>query len=185
MCDAELAPAIAHDERPSCPSCGAPLCPVVTAGAGRRLLAAAIDALVLAVTALPLHLALLALVDAPPLLAPARTPMGWLLNVLAADPAALLRRGSPVLTMGALYYVLFWSLSGQTPGARLLGVRVVAADGGPPSWARAVARALVRALGLLAGALGWVWALFDLERRAWHDKLAGTWVVREPREAAR
>ena len=120
----------------------------------------------------------------PPLLAPTRTPMGWLLEVLAADPAALARRASPLLLMGALYFILFWSLSGSTPGGRMLGVRVVASNGAPPSWLRAGLRVAADLLGLLAGALGWLWALFDLERRTFHDKVAGTWVVRVPREAA-
>lgn len=75
------------------------------------------------------------------------------------------------------YLVLFWLLTGQTLGMMLLGVRAVSRSGGRITlW-----RAILRIIGyiLLPGIflLGFLWILGDDKRQAWHDKLAGTYVV--------
>jgi len=76
------------------------------------------------------------------------------------------------------YFVLFWHTAGQTPGMRLMHVRVLP---GRPDRRLTTWRSLLRALGLaLAIApcfLGFVPALFDSRRRALPDYLAGTVVV--------
>jgi uncharacterized RDD family membrane protein YckC len=77
----------------------------------------------------------------------------------------------------ALYYVGFWALTGATIGKRLLGLRVVRADGFPPTIGRSIIRFIGYGLSALVFFLGFIWALFDDEHRAWHDELAGTWVV--------
>jgi uncharacterized RDD family membrane protein YckC len=78
------------------------------------------------------------------------------------------------------YFVLFWSATGQTPGMRLLGLRVLTRSGDPPS----VWRALVRFAGLIVAVVplfaGFVPVLFDDRRRALQDYVAGTAVVAEP-----
>lgn len=90
---------------------------------------------------------------------------------------ALLASGWAVLT--AAYFVLFWSTSGQTPGMRLLRLRVRAPGGGAPS----AGRSLVRFVGLLLAIVplfaGFVPVLFTERRRGLQDFLAGTVVVYE------
>jgi uncharacterized RDD family membrane protein YckC len=85
--------------------------------------------------------------------------------------------GSGWLLIVATYFVLFWSAAGQTPGMRLLNVRVVGPAGKPPS----IGRSLVRLLGLLLAIIplfaGFVPALFSERRRALPDLLAGTVVL--------
>jgi len=76
-----------------------------------------------------------------------------------------------------IYFVLFWSVTGQTPGMRAMRLRVAGADGAPPSlW-----RAFVRWIGLLLAIVplfaGFVPVLFDSKRRALPDYLAGTVVL--------
>jgi uncharacterized RDD family membrane protein YckC len=77
----------------------------------------------------------------------------------------------------AVYFVAFWSTAGQTPGMRVMGLRVSVADGTLPS----VGRSLVRVVGLaLATAplfAGFLPVLVDDRRRGLHDFLAGTVVV--------
>ncbi len=77
----------------------------------------------------------------------------------------------------ALYYVGSWALTGGTIGKRLLGLRVVRADGFPPTVGRSIVRFVGYFLSAVVFFLGFIWALFDDEHRAWHDDLAGTWVV--------
>lgn len=88
-----------------------------------------------------------------------------------------------------VYFVLFWSVTGQTPGMRAMRLRVVTADGSSPS----VGRALVRLVGLLLAIVplfaGFLPVLFDARRRGLPDYIAGTVVlyadsVPPPAEAA-
>lgn len=78
----------------------------------------------------------------------------------------------------ALYTVLFHSLWGQTIGKMLVGARVVALDGGPLSWRRAVLRALGWALSVLTCGLGFVVAALRHDKRGLADLMAGTRVER-------
>lgn len=77
----------------------------------------------------------------------------------------------------AVYFVGLWAFTGATIGKWTLGLRVVRADGFPPT----IGRSLIRFIGYLISAivffLGFIWILFDDEHRGWHDELAGTWVV--------
>jgi uncharacterized RDD family membrane protein YckC len=95
---------------------------------------------------------------------------GWLAAVFAGTTWTLVVGG---------YFVLFWTTVGQTPGMRVAGLRVAGSDGQPPG----ALRSLVRFVGLLIAlapfGLGFVPVLFDSRRRALHDYLVGTVVVRE------
>ena len=71
-----------------------------------------------------------------------------------------------------------WNAIGWSPGKRLLGLRVVDAEGHAPGLLRGFVRSLFALASDLPLFIGYVWALFDGERRAWHDHLARTWVVR-------
>ena len=81
------------------------------------------------------------------------------------------------LVVAACYFAGFWSSTGQTPGMRLLGLRVAGTDGGPISLPRALLRLLGLFLAIALLFLGFVPALFDGRRRALQDFMAGTVVV--------
>jgi len=154
------------------------LLPVRAAGGARRLVAGLVDLSILLVTAGLLNWGLLALVGVPPLIA---EPRGFalLLGLLELDAWALLLRSMPFLGMSALYFALFWSATGKTPGARWLRFRVIDERGSPPHPARAAVRVVGLFLGGLLGALGWWWTVLDIEKRGWHDHLARTYVVKD------
>lgn len=84
--------------------------------------------------------------------------------------------GSQLITF--LYWA-FWDSLGTSLGRSMVGIKIVARDGAPPGIRRGVIRALVSQLAservLL---LGYLWALWDRERRTWHDHAAKTWAVR-------
>jgi uncharacterized RDD family membrane protein YckC len=94
----------------------------------------------------------------------------WLVGALLA---------SGWLLVVGTYLVLFWSAAGQTPGMRLLRVRVFGPQGQPPS----VGRSLVRLVGLLLSIVplfaGFIPVLFTEQRRGLADFLAGTVVLYE------
>jgi uncharacterized RDD family membrane protein YckC len=80
------------------------------------------------------------------------------------------------------YFVLFWSATGQTPGNRLLEIRVCRArDGAPPSAGQAVVRFVGLILATIPMFLGFLPILLDDRRRGMHDLLAGTVVLSAPR----
>lgn len=80
-----------------------------------------------------------------------------------------------------LYVVGGWAWRGRTPGKSLLGLAVVkrgAAPGRGIGWPSAFVRAIVCVLAGLPLGLGWAWAFFEKEKRAFQDLAAGTWVVK-------
>ena len=82
------------------------------------------------------------------------------------------------------YFVLFWSSTGQTPGNRVLQIRVCrGSDGEPPSAKWSVLRLAGLVLAALPLFAGFVPILFDERRRGVQDMLAGTVVVLAPRGA--
>jgi uncharacterized RDD family membrane protein YckC len=67
---------------------------------------------------------------------------------------------------------------GQTPGKRVLGIRVVDFNtGGPIGYGRGVVRYLGRIVSGIVCLLGYFWMLWDREKQTWHDKIATTVVV--------
>ncbi|MEL6308355.1 MAG: RDD family protein [Chloroflexota bacterium] len=83
------------------------------------------------------------------------------------------------LVVGVLYNWYFWTRQdGQTPGKRMMGLRVIKADGSQLSDVDALIRALGYYVSGLVFSLGYIWALFDDQSRTWHDIMAGTRVVK-------
>lgn len=81
-----------------------------------------------------------------------------------------------------LYYVLLTTLQGQTVGKMILGIQVVDSRGGIPSLGTVLLREVVgKFISGLFFNLGHLWAAWDREKRAWHDHIAGTHVVRKER----
>jgi len=76
-----------------------------------------------------------------------------------------------------LYYAYSWAASGKTPGMVLLGVRVVGLDGSQVGARRGVIRTLAFPLSFILLGLGFVGILFQRDRRALHDLIAGTAVI--------
>jgi uncharacterized RDD family membrane protein YckC len=80
-----------------------------------------------------------------------------------------------------IYTLLSWARSGQTVGKRIEGIRIVTTKNQPVGLGRAFLRcaALWTEVFLLPFLfLGFLWPLFDRRRQAWHDKIAGTIVIR-------
>jgi uncharacterized RDD family membrane protein YckC len=77
------------------------------------------------------------------------------------------------------YFTIFHGAGGQTIGKMILGLRVVQTDGRPLSFFRALGRALLYAVSAFPFFLGFYWAGLTSKKLAWHDRIAGTMVVRE------
>ncbi|MFC4310774.1 RDD family protein [Steroidobacter flavus] len=79
------------------------------------------------------------------------------------------------------YGALMWKLKGTTIGGIVCNLRVVRTDGRDIEWETAIVRALGCFLSLIPAGLGFIWMVFDNGRQTWHDKIAGTVVVRAPK----
>lgn len=84
-----------------------------------------------------------------------------------------------LLFLGSTYFVFLEGITGRTLGKMILGIRIIRDDGEPMRlW-----EAFVRWLGYYVSAffifIGFIWAIFDSRSQAWHDKFAGTYVVKD------
>jgi uncharacterized RDD family membrane protein YckC len=75
------------------------------------------------------------------------------------------------------YFIFFWSLTGQTLGKALLGLRVVAKNGKRMMVWHSIIRLMGYFVSIVTLFLGFVWVIFDERRQGLHDKLAGTYVI--------
>jgi uncharacterized RDD family membrane protein YckC len=90
--------------------------------------------------------------------------------------------GSALFLPLAIYGALMWKLRGTTVGGIVMDHRVVRLDGRPIEWETAIVRALSCFLSALAVGLGFIWIAIDDDHQAWHDKIAGTVVVKVPKQ---
>ena len=63
----------------------------------------------------------------------------------------------------------------------MCGLKVVRLDDRPVDWPVALVRTLGAFLSVFCAGLGFLWVLFDDQQQTWHDKIAGTIVVRMPK----
>lgn len=83
-----------------------------------------------------------------------------------------------------LYHMAFWAWKGTTLGGIVVALRVVRTNGVELRPVDAVVRGLSGLLSIAALGIGCFWMIQDPEKQMWHDKIAGTFVVKVPREMA-
>ena len=103
--------------------------------------------------------------------------VGIVCGVLGLDRAS----DGLFLPLLATYGAVMWKLKGTTVGGILCNLKIVRVDGREVDWATAIARALGCFLSLVVAGLGFIWIAIDPDRQGWHDKIAGTAVVRVPK----
>jgi uncharacterized RDD family membrane protein YckC len=138
--------------------------PVRYVGLATRTIAFAIDAAIINLVALVVDLGVALILS--------------LLHLPREVKTLLLAIGGAVYLLWTVgYFVVFWTTAGQTPGARVMQFRVVAAKGERLK----PRRSLLRFIGLILAALpllaGYALILFDRQRRGLQDRLARTVVV--------
>jgi hypothetical protein len=87
------------------------------------------------------------------------------------------------IVVAYLYFGLFFRLRSQTPGKRLLRLKVVDLSGRPRlGWYQSFERAHGYAASALFASLGFLQVLWDSEGLTMHDKIASTTVIKLPRK---
>ena len=80
------------------------------------------------------------------------------------------------------YHIGFWAWKGTTLGGIICNLRVVRTNGENPRFVDALVRGMSAIFSVVALGLGCFWMINDSYRQMWHDKIAGTVVVKLPRE---
>jgi uncharacterized RDD family membrane protein YckC len=84
------------------------------------------------------------------------------------------------LIFPAVVCIVFWKYKSATPGKMILKIKVVDAQTGQKlSWGQSIGRYFGYFVSILPIMLGFIWVAIDQRKQGWHDKLAGTVVIRE------
>jgi len=136
---------------------------VVYVGFWRRVLASIIDSIILLAITYPVLYAVYG--------EKYFTKTQW----LAGSMDFLLSYIFPMLAV-----ILFWIYKSATPGKMAVGAKIVdAKTGGKPSKGQMIGRYFSYYLSMIPLFLGYFWIAWDPKKQAWHDKLAGTVVIRK------
>ena len=80
--------------------------------------------------------------------------------------------------IGIGYFTYFFG-NGQTPGMKLVEIKLIRADGVEPvGYKKGFFRWVGMEISGMVFLLGYIWILIDKKRQGWHDKIAGTYVVK-------
>jgi uncharacterized RDD family membrane protein YckC len=82
------------------------------------------------------------------------------------------------LALGAFYLAAFWSLAGQTPGMRFVGIRLSLAR---LPLRRSFRRLVGLGLSVVTFGIGFLGVVFGEQRRAWEDRFSGADVIYDER----
>jgi uncharacterized RDD family membrane protein YckC len=102
---------------------------------------------------------------------------------ISVAPAPILLAGVLSVVIDVAYFAYFWSSGGASIGMMPFGFKVRdVATGQHPTMGKAALRGFIWILEYvltfgLVGALGWLWMLWDPQKQAIHDKIAGTIVT--------
>lgn len=82
----------------------------------------------------------------------------------------------------ALVVVLFWIKTQSTPGKKMMSAIIVdARTGNKPSTSQFIWRYFGYFVAAIPFFVGFLWIIFDKRKQGWHDKLAGTVVIKQPK----
>lgn len=99
----------------------------------------------------------------------------WESSALIMGPADVLIS----YVLPAVLVIALWIAMSKTPGKMALGATIVdARTGGKPTTGQFLIRYLGYYVSMLPLGLGLIWVGFDPRKQGWHDKMAGTVVVR-------
>jgi len=76
------------------------------------------------------------------------------------------------------YMIWFKGFKGATPGYNVFGIRIISINGTQVSIKQIIVRVISSFFSAIPLGLGYIWIAVDANRQAWHDKIAGTYVIK-------
>jgi uncharacterized RDD family membrane protein YckC len=104
---------------------------------------------------------------------------GFLDVVLICILGAVVGPFAPLVALA--YFAGMWTWKQTTIGGIVLGLKVARLDNRPVTFAVALVRSLAAGFSIFVLFLGFLWIAWDKEKQGWHDKIAGTVVLKLPR----
>jgi uncharacterized RDD family membrane protein YckC len=80
-----------------------------------------------------------------------------------------------------LFFMLFWTRSGQTVGMMAWRIRIQTTEGTAINGMQALLRFFAAGASFLCLGAGYWWMLFDKQQRTWHDRYSESCVVQLPK----
>jgi uncharacterized RDD family membrane protein YckC len=108
-----------------------------------------------------------------------RMGAGFLDVVLVCIAGSMVGPFAPLVALA--YFAGMWTWKQTTIGGIVLGLKVARLDGQPVSFAVALVRGLAAGFSIFVLFLGFLWIAWDKDKQGWHDKIAGTVVLKLPR----
>jgi uncharacterized RDD family membrane protein YckC len=146
----------------------APVAAMDYAGFWIRFAATIVDTIILSVVNMMVGLIVGLLFQAAP-----PTPGNWGPFLVMQGVLLLIN-----LAIGIAYEVGFLGRFGATPGKMACKIKVVRSTGAPISYARALGRYFAKLLSGLIFCIGYIMVAFDSEKRALHDRICDTRVIK-------
>lgn len=143
------------------------------AGFGRRILAYWVDFLIL----LPIGLTIQQMLGENPFAMFQYETLEQLRQAQQSGTNTILTFVS--LAIGVAYSLIMWvNYDGATPGKRLMAIKIIKSDGSKLTYPAAFLRYIGYFVSVFVFGLGYLWMIWDKKKQAWHDKIAGTVVVK-------
>ncbi len=98
---------------------------------------------------------------------------------LSAGGLVLVLIGAAIAVIGGLYLIYLEGTTGQTPGRKLLGIKLIReADGQTLGFGMAFVRQICHIVDTLPCYLGWLWPIWDAKKQTFADKIMSSIVVK-------
>jgi len=81
--------------------------------------------------------------------------------------------------LGSSYFVVLNGYGGKTIGKMIMGIRIISTEGSNIGFWQSFARWIGYYISGAFLFIGFLWSIFDKNSQSWHDKIAGTYVVRD------
>jgi uncharacterized RDD family membrane protein YckC len=95
------------------------------------------------------------------------------------NPTDVTASSGLTFVLDTVYFIGLWVYwGGQTLGNKALGIKVVKTDGSAVTLVTAIIRYVGLIISFAVIFIGVIWVAFDANKQGWHDKMAGTYVVK-------
>lgn len=106
---------------------------------------------------------------------------GFIVSIISGIAIGMTGRGESFAISALISFLFFWYFctrnDGQTPGKAMMRIKIVKTNGEPMTSGDVILRLIGYWVSSVCLGLGFIWAAFDSKGQAWHDKMAGTYVV--------
>lgn len=79
--------------------------------------------------------------------------------------------------LSILYFGWFWTHGGQTLGMKTWKIKLIANDSQAINWKQVLIREITAIISWLLLGLGFIWSIFDKQKRSWHDITSNTRLI--------